>query len=260
MFFHHELRGSSLPPRTVCLTYDDGPGEHTEELARFLFERGITATFFVIGKHAALYPDVMARLCAWGHVVGNHTYNHPGLVDLAVSGGDVVGEVATADEIIKSYVSRERVFLRPPYGSWRQQTRPNGPQDFATSIVADALNGSGRFTNYVGPISWDIVAEDWHSWREGISPDECARKYLAATEEAGRGIILLHDSSEEEDQRPKNRTMEMTKLLVPLLSAHGYRFACLDDVPEISALSHCEGDPACSKVWMSLGNGGQATG
>jgi peptidoglycan/xylan/chitin deacetylase (PgdA/CDA1 family) len=237
MFLHYELRGSSLPPRTVCLTFDDGPGEHTAELARFLFERGIAAGFFVIGKHAALYPDTMARLHPWGHIVGNHTYSHPGLVDLAMRGGDVVGEVAAAHEAIKPYLSRDRVFLRPPYGSWRQQTRPKGPQDFPTSIVADLLNGSGRFPNYVGPISWDIVGEDWHCWRQGLSPQECALRYLEAAENAGRGIILLHDSSEEEDQRPRNRTLELTKILVLLLAEHGYRFASLDAVPELSTLA-----------------------
>ena len=93
MFFHQEIRGNSLPPRTVCLTYDDGPGPSTRELAWYLYQERIPACFFVMGKHAAQYADTMASLRSWGHLVGNHTYSHPGLVDFALAGGDVVGEI-----------------------------------------------------------------------------------------------------------------------------------------------------------------------
>ena len=106
-------------------------------------------------------------------------------------------------------------------------------EDKDTSIVADILNRSGQFPDYVGPVNWDIVAEDWACWRQGISAEECAQRYLAETERVGGGIILMHDSSEEEVLRPQNRTMEMTKMLVPLLNACGYRFVRLDAVPQI---------------------------
>jgi hypothetical protein len=69
----------------------------------------------------------------------------------------------------------------------------------------------------------------------GLSPEECAARYLAVTEDAGRGIILMHDSSEKAEQITLNRTMELTKLLVPALRERGYRFARLDAVPELSA-------------------------
>src|SRR5205085_524625 len=108
---------------------------------------------------------------------------------------------------IKPFLSGDIVYLRPPYGSWRQQSRPDGPQDYPSSIVADLLNNSGYFHDYIGPVLWDIVGEDWVYWRQGRTTEECAAKYLQATESAGRGIILMHDSSEEEDLRAKNRTL-----------------------------------------------------
>ncbi|MGH7192455.1 MAG: hypothetical protein ACREJM_02855, partial [Candidatus Saccharimonadales bacterium] len=49
----------------------------------------------------------------------------------------------------------------------------------------------------------------------------------------GRGIVLLHDSSEEDDVRPRNRTFEMTRLLAPRLKARGYRFVRLDEIPRV---------------------------
>src|SRR5438270_4764671 len=155
----------------------------------------------------------MACLGAWGHLVGNHTYSHPGFVDFALAGGDVVGEIVATHRVIEPYLSGTKVYLRPPYGSWRQQTRPHGPQDFPTSVVADRLNENDRFPNYVGPVSWDIVGEDWECWRQGLYPGACAHKYLEATESAGRGIILMHDSSEEEGLRLKNRTFGLTQIL-----------------------------------------------
>lgn len=241
MFLHQDLKGNRLPRGTVCFTYDDGPGvtegdgpgPNTLELGRYLFEQEIPATFFVVGSHAEKHRDVLPRLWEWGHLLGNHTYNHPGLVSLALAGGDVIGELASTDEIIRPYVASDRVFFRAPYGNWREKVRPDCDEDKAISLVADILNGSGRFSDYVGPINWDIVAEDWACWRQGISAEECARRYLAECERVGGGIILMHDSSEEELVRRKNQTMQMTKILVPWLKERGYRFVRLDAVPQI---------------------------
>ncbi len=52
MFFDQDIIGNRLPPGTICLTYDDGPGPETLELGRYLAEQHIPATFFVIGQHA----------------------------------------------------------------------------------------------------------------------------------------------------------------------------------------------------------------
>jgi peptidoglycan/xylan/chitin deacetylase (PgdA/CDA1 family) len=238
MFFHRDIKGDRLPRGTVCFTYDDGPGvtegdgpgPNTLELGGYLFEQQIAATFFVVGSHAEKHRDVLARLQKWGHLIGNHTYSHPGLVSLALAGGDVVGELQRTDEIIRPYVSSEVVFFRAPYGNWREKVRPDSDEDKATSLVADILNRSGQFSDYVGPVNWDIVAEDWACWRQGISAAECARRYLKETERVGGGIILMHDSSEEELVRLKNRTLQMTKILIPLLKGRGYRFVRLDAV------------------------------
>lgn len=237
MFFHRDIKGDQLPNGTVCFTYDDGPGPHTLELGRYLFEQEIAATFFVIGNHAEKNRDVLTQLQQWGHLIGNHTYSHPGLVSFALAGGDVVGEIGRADRIIHPYVSGDVVFFRAPYGNWREKVRPDSEEDKPASIIADILNHSGQFTDYVGPVNWDIVAEDWECWRQGIPAEECARRYLAETERIGKGIILMHDSSEEETFQPKNKTMEMTKLLVPNLKKRGYRFVRLDAVPRITVSS-----------------------
>jgi peptidoglycan/xylan/chitin deacetylase (PgdA/CDA1 family) len=190
MLVDHDLKGADLPPPTLCLTYDDGPGPHTRELGRYLHEEGIRAAFFLLGRLAEGQGDLLRQLRAWGHLLGNHTWSHPGLVTLARPGGDVVAEVARADAVLRPHV-RGPVLLRPPYGSWRDKTRPGGPEDAPTSVVADRLRRSGQFEDYVGPIKWDIVAEDWECWRQGVPAEECAARHLEAVERVGRGIVLL---------------------------------------------------------------------
>jgi hypothetical protein len=123
------------------------------------------------------------------------------LVALAEAGGDVIGEVTKTDVIIRPYVSAPVIFFRAPYGNWRQKDPRDGQTDLPISIVADILNRSGEFPNYVGPVNWDISAADYDSWRRGASAEECAAAYVQKIERLGRGIVLMHDSSEEEAVR-----------------------------------------------------------
>jgi peptidoglycan/xylan/chitin deacetylase (PgdA/CDA1 family) len=241
MFFDLDIKADQLPPKTLCLTYDDGPGEtagagpgpRTGALAAFLAERGVAATFFMIGQHIAEYPDLPRRLHALGHMVGNHTYTHPGLVALAQSGGDVVGEIARTGELIHDAVAGPVTFLRAPYGNWREKIAPDSDADRRTSIVAEILNRSGRFPSYVGPINWDISSLDWEFWGRGDPAASCATALLEKIERIGRGIVLMHDSSDDPSVRANNRTAETTRLLVPELQARGYRFVRLDVIPQV---------------------------
>jgi peptidoglycan-N-acetylglucosamine deacetylase len=191
-----------------------------------------SSTFFVIGRHAEGQADLLRQLQAWGHLIGNHTYSHPGLVALAEAGGDVLGELDKTDTIIKDYVPGRAVFFRAPYGNWRQKEHANRAKDKATSIVAHILNGGTRFRNYVGPVNWDISAADYDYWKRGASAAECAAAYLEKIQAVEKGIVLMHDSSEEEAVRARNRTLELTKLIVPILKERGYRFVRLDSVPQ----------------------------
>jgi peptidoglycan/xylan/chitin deacetylase (PgdA/CDA1 family) len=217
--------------KVLCMTYDDGPGPDTLELGRFLFEEQIPATFFVIGRYAEANLDTLARLQSWGHRIGNHTWRHPGLVALARAGGDMVGELEATDRVIRPFVTGA-CFFRAPYGNWREK-QPDSDQDKSISLIADVVNRRPALRHYVGPVNWDIVAEDWECWRLGVSAEECARRYLEEAKRIGSGIVLMHDSSEDEELRRRNRTMQMTKFLVPRLKAEGFRFVDLAEVPQV---------------------------
>ena len=113
MLLDEDLKGVSLPPRTLCLTYDDGPGPETRALGEYLHAEGIPAAFFVIGQLAEREPQLLDLLRSWGHLVGSHTYRHAGLIDLVLSGGDVVDELARADVVLRGMSRGRFSFGRP---------------------------------------------------------------------------------------------------------------------------------------------------
>lgn len=243
MFFHVDIKGDQLPAGTLCLTYDDGPGEttgadrgagpRTLELGEYLFNEGISASFFIIGDHAQRHPGVMSQLARLKHTIGNHTFTHSGLVPLAVSGGKVVEEISRTSALIRSEVSQPIMFFRAPFGNWRETVGADPVRDKPISIVADLLNRHNACRSLVGPINWDISGHDYDYWRKGLSAPECAAEYLESIERIGSGIVLLHDSSEDHLIRAGNRTCELTKLIVPVLKRRGYKFIGLDAIPQV---------------------------
>src|SRR3954454_7310671 len=71
-----QLEGSDLPAGSYALTFDDGPGARPEELATWLGDRGIVATFFMNGKNVPGLESAVRAVVARGHILANHTQNH----------------------------------------------------------------------------------------------------------------------------------------------------------------------------------------
>ncbi len=241
MFLDANIVGDQLPPGVLCFTYDDGPGrtagdEHhpgprTAELGRFLHSEGVPATFFAVGKFASEFGDILAELRSLGHLVANHTYDHPSLPAFVDRGGDVHDQVARTDAAIRDHVDGPVTFFRAPYGDWWLHGQPR-------SIVAAALNRSELAPRYVGPIGWDIDAGDVGFWRDGRPPADCARAYLEAIERSGRGIVLMHDGTADIDWiRARNRALDLARELVPELRRRGFRFVRLDAIPQVLSLT-----------------------
>lgn len=234
MFYHHDITADDLPPKTLVLTYDDGPGKDTRRLARYLRREGVQAAFFIVGRHARQFPDALETVSTQGHLVGNHTDSHPGIVDLLARGGDLVEELAAADRQIRPFAG-EVIYFRPPYGSWREEGGPATDQAHR-SAAAEILNRSRRFKGYVGPILWDITGGDWGCWERRESVEDCVARYLDEIELVGKGIVLMHDSSETPECAERNQTFDLTRRLVPELRRRGYRFVGLGAIPALSRL------------------------
>jgi peptidoglycan/xylan/chitin deacetylase (PgdA/CDA1 family) len=219
-FLSTDIRGKGLPGKTLCLTYDDGPGPQTAELGEYLFLQSIQAAFFVIGQRAAAAPGTLEQLARRGHLVANHTATHPYLPDLLPDGDAIVRQVLDAHSAIAPAANPDSLLLRPPYGGWSEE-------------VGRILNADARTRRYTGPVLWDIDGQDWQFWQDRASAEACAGRYLAEIERMGSGIVLMHDGSNDEALARVNDTCRMTRLLVPRLLENGYRFLLLDAAPEV---------------------------
>jgi peptidoglycan/xylan/chitin deacetylase (PgdA/CDA1 family) len=232
MYGMNPILGTSLPPMTLCLTFDDGPGEtsgsgpgpHTLKLAEYLSAQGVPATFFMVGKHAEQFFSLPPRIRNLGHLVANHTYDHPQLVEFLAGGGDLIDQVSRADAVLRNSIDGPTIFFRAPYGTW------------SNDVALTLNNNLAVAMGHVGPILWDIDGGDWYHWKEGHSPQFAADVYLRAIQLAGRGIVLMHDSTADIDVvKQLNRTLSMIQILIPALKAQGYRFVRLDAVPDVVA-------------------------
>jgi len=142
------------PPNSgqVCLTFDDGPDpEYTPRCLDVLGELGIKATFFVIGRKAAQYPQIVRRIVADGHEVGNHSWSH--YVSKNISVSEFAAELQRTAAFLADLTGRPCFLFRPPHGkltprqlfkAWAlQQTIVlwnRDPKDFARRS-ADDLTG-----------------------------------------------------------------------------------------------------------------------
>lgn len=228
-------RGDTLPPKTLALTFDDGPGARTLQLSHWLAARHVPATFFVNGKmlRGSSGAAILADIVADGHVLGNHGESHADLTTLDAAA--VVGEVTTTDALLAPFIADDRFLFRPPYNAFDNATY--------TALAASPM------AKYVGPIEWDIgdrmspqSAADWDCWQPigtsdppVLDPESCGDLFLAEIRAKQRGIVLLHDPYFIDDDPAKGGTVDMVQYIVPILLAEGYTFVAVDEVPAIAA-------------------------
>lgn len=102
--------------RRLFLTFDDGPDPvHTPLVLDLLKRHGATASFFLVGQQVAQHPDVVRRIVAEGHAIGNHSWSHPLMTQLPLA--DQVGEIQRTDEALAAFDGQARHLFRPPCGA-----------------------------------------------------------------------------------------------------------------------------------------------
>lgn len=213
----HQLTGSELPAKTIALTFDDGPGQRTQELAEYLAAEHIHATFFINGKNAPGRQMALKAVVDNGHILANHSQNHLQLTSLPAA--RVISEIEQTDDVIRQYQPDGPWLFRAPFGAWNAAT-------------THAVNGT-PMKKYVGSIFWNEggqltsnAAADWDCWGKGVSVERCGALYLQEMTRNGKGISLMHDIH--------SKTIDMVKtVIVPSLKAAGWSFVALTDVPAI---------------------------
>ena len=157
-------------PGHVALTFDDGPDPgSTPQFAAVLADRGVRATFFMLGSMAAQAPGLAADLAAAGHEIGVHGWDHRYLVTR--SPGAVRSDLRRATELIAEVTGTRPTLFRPPYGVL------SGPATLAA-------RGLG-----LTPVLWGASGREWTA---GASPQSVLRTLLRDLD--GGVTVLLHDS------------------------------------------------------------------
>jgi peptidoglycan/xylan/chitin deacetylase (PgdA/CDA1 family) len=225
--------GAGLPPKTLALTFDDGPGPRTAELSHYLNAHGVRAAFFVNGRMLKDGTAILAELVADGHMIGNHTQTHADLTTIPPEA--VITEVEETDALIAPFVPEGRFLFRPPYGAYTVKTW----ETLASSTMK----------KYVGPIDWDLGsgmgpdrAADWDCWSPSgtsvppvIDPIACGNLYLEELHARTSGIVLMHDPWFIDNDPAKGGTIDMIEYILPVLLFEGFHFVRIDEVPAIAS-------------------------
>lgn len=158
----------SVEHPVVALTFDDGPSKkYTPLLLDGLKERGVKASFFLVGKNVKENSTLIRRMEEEGHLIGNHTYNHVQL--------DKISDASAREEILKTnnaiyeVTGRYPQYMRPPYGAWKKNME----------ICVEML-----------PVFWTIDTLDWKT------KNMQAVCQVVEKEIEDGAIILMHDEYE----------------------------------------------------------------
>lgn len=178
----------------IAITFDDGPHPYyTEQLLDGLKERGAKASFFVMGKQAEEYPELVLRMYEEGHLVGNHTYSH---VQLGENNREAFKEeLIRTNELLSEITGEEPQYVRPPYGSW--------DKSFETELM-------------MIPVLWTIDPMDWCS----SDVNGIVRKVTKKAQE--NAVILMHDEYKS--------TVTAALEIVDILQKQGYEFVTVDEI------------------------------
>lgn len=186
--------GVEQSPPLIALTFDDGPRRDTTTgLLDGLAQRGVHATFFLIGEQLIGNEDLVRRMEREGHQIGIHTYDHVRLLGLNQS--DFDAQVDKTRQMLKAVLGHNDFVLRPPYGLYDE-----GVRTMAECPI----------------ILWSIDPEDWGD----KNADRITRHILDNAVDGS--IILLHDIYPT--------SVEAALRVVDELHAQGYMFVTVDQL------------------------------
>ena len=173
----------------AALTFDDGPHPaYTPRLLSILKKHGASATFFMVGVTAKRYPEIVEMVARAGHVIGNHSWDHPNLNEIRFRRRRLKQMWACA----RATAPYCKGLFRPPFGAHNNQIR------------VDALLFRYKI------ILWSVSAQDWLPQDAG----DIAQKIIDRVTPGS--IFLLHDANcsskvpdTQADRKPMLEGLEM---------------------------------------------------
>ena len=181
-------------PLQVALTFDDGPHQTcTPALLDGLKQRGVKATFFLMGENIAGKEALVQRMQEEGHLIGNHSYRH---IQMTKEGAEqACAEIEQTEEIIRSITGSRPEYLRPPYGAWNEQ-------------LECRVN--------LAPVLWNVDSLDWK-----LQNTERIVRQVEKDVKSG-DIILMHDIFKT--------SVEAALRIVDDLQKQGYEFVTVEEL------------------------------
>jgi peptidoglycan-N-acetylglucosamine deacetylase len=182
-------------PNEFALTYDDGPNDRcTEQLLDILARHEVHATFFMIGRFVRQRGELVRRIRAAGHLVGNHTMTHPLLPLKSLS--KVREELAGTNTALEDALGEAVRYFRPPHGG----RRPD---------IMRAARELG-----LTPVLWNAMGYDWKpTTAEAILAN--LDRSIARNRKSGHGSnLLLHDGGQADIGQDRSASVQATELLL----------------------------------------------
>lgn len=187
--------------KVVALTFDDGPSEvRTPALLDILNEYDIKATFFMLGENIEKYPDIAQEVFNQGHLIGNHSYDHPRLI--FKSSSFITEQILRTEKLIQDLGQEEVLYFRPPHSS-KYIVLPLTLQSMDKKLVTGTYDPPSQ---YISPLNAEKVANEVI---ENTQPGS---------------IIYLHDGKSSD----KEQFVESVELIIVGLKDKGYSFVMLD--------------------------------
>ncbi|MEU7554879.1 polysaccharide deacetylase family protein [Streptomyces sp. NPDC044571] len=181
------------PANAMVLTFDDGPDpRYTPAILDTLSRHGVRAMFFVCGEMATDNRDLLRRMNAEGHVIGNHTWTHPLIPNL--SRPALASEIARTSDVVQEAVGEAPLWFRAPYGAWNR----------AAFEIGAELG--------MEPLAWTVDSLDW------TEPGTTAIVSRVLKGAAPGVIVLNHDAGGNRSQ-----SVRALDAYLPQLLARGFR-------------------------------------
>jgi peptidoglycan/xylan/chitin deacetylase (PgdA/CDA1 family) len=172
VFVRARTRGPRPAQPRVALTFDDGPDpQATPALLDLLAERGVKAAFFLVGERARAQPELVRRIAAEGHLVGNHSDRHGAFTNLYPR-ARLCRELAACQASLATLSGETPRYYRPPFG-----------------LANHAIHGAARLVG-LEVVGWEVRGLD----TGGRSAEAVVRRVLAGLTPGG--IALLHDGGQ----------------------------------------------------------------
>lgn len=204
----------------IALTIDDGPAPpYTNEMLDILKRENVKATFFLIGQNAERYPNIVRRIWAEGHTIGNHSYTHPNIG--AIPERRARFELNATQRVFQSILHRSTLLFRPPYNA---DAEPTSGEEVRPIALATSLNYI-TVLEFIDPQDWNTDERLPDGTRHHRTAQDMFQTILAQLESEHGSCILMHDGGGDRDE-----TVKLLQLMIPELRKRGYTFV---DVPSL---------------------------